>query len=159
LLFLTGPRSLFYYRNPWEKAHYYLFEHGYKVEIVRLPFQNPEHRLLYKKIILKRLEHSHIFCDRVTYQQLSEVLTGLENSTLTLLTESDINGPEDTIFKVPSSDKPLSLSYWLHQKFLATKGLATPSTAEVLLKPNPQTYSDLLDRCVHLAELDFYQEP
>jgi hypothetical protein len=157
LVFLTGPRSVFYYQTPWQKAYYYLTEHGYQAQIVKLPFQKISDRIQYTRNVLRQLENSHIFCDQITYQQLSEALTDLKDSTLTVFADQNFESSDKNLYKFQTTETGFSLSYFLHQKYLQFKGLSTPSYGELLQNPSAKTYSKLLDHCIQLAELDFYE--
>lgn len=153
---LTGPRSIFYYRSPWKALHNYLYQHGYKVFIFKLPFQAKSQREGYLKAMLAKLNQSHIICDATTYQELEPLLIKTENSTITVLTDSQlVNLPKKT-FQVVMNHKTFSPSYSLHQAYLKLRNINTPSAAEVGLNIPHETYDKILDHCVELAEMDFY---
>lgn len=153
---LTGPRSIFYYRSPWKELHNYLYQHGYKVFVFKLPFQSPTQKAAYVKAMLTKLNQSHIVCDATTYQELQPLLSQTENSTLTVLTDSQlVNLPQKT-FQVVMNHKVFSLSYSLHQAYLKLRNINTPSAAEVGLNIPAKTYDKILDHMVKLAEMDFY---
>lgn len=153
---LTGPRSIFYYRNPWKELHNFLYQHGYKVFVFKLPFQSKVQREGYLKAMIEKLHQSHIMCDGTTYQELSPIFNQIKNSTITVLSDSHlVNLPEHT-FQVLMNHKVFSPSYSLHQAYLKFRHINTPSAAEVGLHIPAKTYDQILDHCVKLAEADFY---
>lgn len=153
---LTGPRSLFYYRSPWKALHNFLYQHGYKVHVFKLPFQSKIQREGYLHAMIAKLNQSHIMCDATTYQELRQVLNQTKNSTLTVLTDSVlVNLPEQT-FQIIMNHKVFSPSYRLHQAYLKFRQIHTPSASEVGLDIPIATYDQILDHCVKLAEADFY---
>ena len=153
---LTGPRSIFYYRSPWKALHNFLYQHGYKVFVFKLPFQAKTQREGYLKAMINKLNQSHIMCDATTYQELRPLLEQTKNSTITVLTDSLlVNLPEQT-FQILMNHKVFSPSYSLHQAYLKFRHINSPSASEVGLNIPPQTYDQILDHCVKLAEADFY---
>jgi len=103
-----------------------------------------------------KLNQSHIMCDATTYQELSPILNQVENSTITVLSDSLLlNLPKQT-FQILMNHKVFSPSYSLHQAYLKLRHINTPSAAEVGLNIPLETYDRILDHCVKLAEVDFY---
>lgn len=157
LYFLTGPRSLFYYRNPWKDLHNFLYQHGYKVSVIKLPFQSHSDRKIYLKSFISQMDQAHFFCDAITYQELKPLLDQTERSTITVFSEINLHYLPDTHHQILMNHKVKSLSYVLHQIYLKLKKISTPSAAEVGLKIPAKTYDKILDHCVKLAEIDFYE--
>ncbi|MBC7457946.1 MAG: hypothetical protein H7235_06685 [Bdellovibrionaceae bacterium] len=122
----------------------------------KLPFQAQVQREGYLKAVLAKLNHSHIICDATTYQELRVLLNQTEHSTLTVLTDSHLLGLPKKTFQILMNHQVFSLSYFLHQAYLKLRNINTPSAAEVGLNIPPETYHKILDHCVKLAEMDFY---
>jgi hypothetical protein len=153
---LTGPRSIFYYRSPWKALHNYLYQHGYKVFVFKLPFQSKTAREDYLRAMQTKLNQSHIICDATTYEQLKQILCQIENSTITVLSRySIINLPENS-FQILMNFKVCSPSYSLHRAYLKIRKIPTPTASEVGLRIPHKTYDQLLNHCIKLAEMDFY---
>lgn len=157
LCFLTPPRSLFFYKNPWQLISSILFEHGYKTEIFQLPFQNIE----MKKIVLQKnfshLEKKHLILDAVTFKDLEKELLLIQDSTITIISSNNIENTACFVIQ-PAEKIPWSLSYQIHQIWCSFLGLQTPNYAETLSLCDEKTWHPFLDHCVHLAEIDFELE-
>jgi hypothetical protein len=153
---LTGPRSIFYYRSPWKALHNFLYQHGYKIFVFKLPFQDKTQREGYLKAMITQLNQSHIMCDAITYQELRPLLEQAKNSTITVLTDSLLGNLPDQTFQISMNHKAFSPRYSLHQAYLKLRHINTPSASEVGLNIPPQIYDLILDHCVKLAEADFY---
>ncbi len=156
LCLLTGPRSLFYYRSPWQALHHYLFQHGYKVEIMKLPFQSYPQRENYLKLMLGKLTQSHIMCDATTYRELGSILSQAEQSTMTVFTDTKLDNLPKGTFQLKMNYPVFSLAYGLHKFYVKLRNIETPSASEVGLNIPAQLYDQILDHCVKLAEMDFY---
>jgi hypothetical protein len=157
LCFLTPPRSLFFYQNPWLWITSVLFEHGYKTEIFQLPFQNLEMK---KAVLVKnneQLEKKHLIVDHVTYQNLKKELNNIKDCTITIISSKKIQSPSSFVFQ-PEMASPIPLSYHLHQLWCQFLGLQTPDYSEALNECPEITWHTFLDHCVHLAEIDFESE-
>ncbi len=150
LIWITPPRSLFYYKKPWADIPLLLFEHGYKVNLLQLPFQNInlKKQVLNQKIT--KLKYSHIFVDSVTYMILKEDLLQLASSTITVIGKND-----DGVFHFEPLNTCFSLSYFLHQKWCHFLNYQTPLQSETFISCSESTWHKLLEHCVYLAELDF----
>lgn len=153
---LTGPRSIFYYRSPWKALHNFLYQHGYKASVFKLPFQSLTQRHDYLMAMKDKLNQSHIFCDRTTYEQLSDILKQTKNTTVTVLTASPLNLLAPQTYQIVMDDRAFSFSYAIHQAYLKLRKIKTPKAIEVGLNMCPENYDMILDHCVNLAEMDFY---
>jgi hypothetical protein len=159
LVFLTPPRSLFFYKNTWSEISHILHEHGYKVEIFQLPFQNIHHQIKIIQQHKNKLKHTHIFVDPVTYQNLKQELFSLSDSTITVIGDSPATGLlNDSVFNFKPDHKQKTLSYFLHQKWCQILGLKTPDYSELLLKNSEKSWHSFLDHCVFLAEIDYNKD-
>lgn len=64
IVFLTGRRSIFYFRNYWNQIPNFLAEHGYEVEILELPWKNDALRSVSAQVLLSRRERPcHLIAD------------------------------------------------------------------------------------------------
>lgn len=151
--FLTPPRSLFFYKNPWGYVTHFLYEHGYAVDIFRLDFQNITHQKIKIQTHLLDLSHKHLFMDRVTYANLKPILQQIEGSTITVISSKNESTTE--YYSILSKDSRFSLTYWLHQKWCRILNLNTPNNAEIMHFIDVATRDRLLDHCIRLAEIDF----
>jgi hypothetical protein len=145
LKLVSGPRSLFFYRKPWGDLPEVLYEHGYKVEVFHLPFNNSQARQKIFTLRLADLHNSHVVIDSVTAEEFKNQISHIENSTITVI------GRDFT-----PDYHPISFSYWLHQRWLSYLGYATVSNPENLFIKAPlKVHYAFIDHCVRLAELDF----
>jgi hypothetical protein len=157
VLFLTPPRSLFYYKDPWGWVSHILTEHGYKVSVFQIPFQNTKNQKIILEKNMTSLQKNHLFVDAVTFNNLKDVLENIEHSTLTVISEKNINNSK--IYTFQPVDRIFSLSYFLHQKWCSILGLNTPEYSEILNRCTEKSWHKLLDHCVKLAEIDFHNAP
>ena len=151
LVFLTPPRSIFHYKNPWAEISHILYEHGYKVEIFQLPFQNINAQ---KKVLISekiRLQNSHVFMDSVTFENLKTELTVLNDSTLTVIGSPPLND----VLNFKPDNRPCPLRYFIHQIWCQILGLKTPAYNELLIRNTEKSWYSFLDHCVQLAEIDY----
>ena len=144
LKLVSGPKSLFYYKKPWGDLPEVLYEHGYKVSIMQLPFNNKDHRQTAFAHRLHELNDSHIIIDDKTHQEFKELLKEVKNSTINVIGES---------FK--PDYKTSSLTYKLHQMWLKYLGFEATSAQNLFLNAKKNTWYSFIDYCVKLAELDF----
>lgn len=64
LVFVTGPRSAFYFTNYWNQVPAFLAEHGYEVEVIELPWRDSSRRLdALKAAIVSRRRPCHLIGD------------------------------------------------------------------------------------------------
>lgn len=57
IVFISGNASPFLYKKPWQEAVYFLYEHGYKVEVLQLPFHKTSSKtLFFKNWVQKQLD-------------------------------------------------------------------------------------------------------
>jgi hypothetical protein len=80
-LFITGPRSVFYFKSYWNIYPSYLAEHGYEVYTIRLPWRS--RRLEALKKILNSAEQQnatyHLILDPWTWCEIKKL--NLENAS------------------------------------------------------------------------------
>lgn len=151
IVFITGPRSLFYFRKYWNAYPEVLAEHGYQVFTLHLPWRGPER--------LRRLRHFlqnthgtspkyHFICDDFTAREFIEVFeSSTKVASLTVL-------KNDTDFT--SSPRSRSFTLALAYKFhtWAHFNLKLPPPTDLGLQ-FPDASSWLLQRMQENAEQDF----
>ena len=150
LIWLTPPRSVFFYKQPWSDIIDLLFEHGYKVSLLQLPFQNIE---IKKKVILRnteRLNNSHVFVDSVTYELCRNELLNLINSTITVIGKS-----ATACYTFLPQNKKNNINYFFHYLWCKFLNVSTPKTEDTFIECEESSWHKLLNHCVDLAELDF----
>ncbi len=156
---ITGPRSVFFYNKPWGSLTYALQEHGYKAELLQLPFSNPELR---KSVFDKSNQPIHYIVDLVTYHELNIQPDNSPQSTFTVISSKEkinsINQKTENLFFFDPEYRTFHLGYFLHQKWCASRSIQTPSPENLFLNADLKTYYRFIDHCVVLAELDFLLE-
>ena len=147
LKLVSGPKSIFFYQKPWSDLPEVLFEHGYRASVFQLPFNNKDLRQKAFANRLSELDHSHVVIDEKTYQEFSEALKQLKNSTINIIGET---------FK--PNYKTFSLSYDLHRRWLQFLGYTATSPQNLFINADKTVWYAFIDHCVKLAELDFLSE-
>lgn len=153
IVFVTGPRSLFYFRKYWNAYPEVLAEHGYEVFTLHLPWSGEQRRLRMKEFLdqsNKNLKKHHFICDEVTYQELLPLFKPRPQlGSLTLFKNPS----------APSSKGPLrmqsctlSLAYKLHRLQYASSDLPRAEDLGVL---SPMATEVLLEKAQKLGEQDF----
>ncbi|MEK2645076.1 hypothetical protein [Bdellovibrio sp. BCCA] len=177
LLFVTGPRSIFYFKSYWNIYTLFLAEHGYEVFTLHLPWNNPQQRQERFLYFLKQQEthnrHFHLVLDAVTFQEFEGVIRQHKSSAIMSLTEivdpglslkshhlSALPIPTAEVVCLPSQKNSLFLkfAYGLHQWLTKKKDLPSLST----LGANKDTAISnsllLLERAQTLAEMDLRED-
>ena len=106
--------------------------------------------------IAAELSKKHLFMDSVTYENLKDEFLKIQMSTITVISTDPISNSNYFVFK--PQDSKFSVTYWLHQKWCALQGLKTPNYNEMLSRCSESTWYQLLDHCVHLAEIDYQDD-
>lgn len=156
LKLVTGPRSLFHYKNPWDILPVVLFEHGYKADLFHLPFRD---KTLRQQIFLKnrqQLDHSHIIIDEMTYLEFQEPLKHVKNATITVIGNKHSASKNTYLFD--PNYKTWSFAYSLHQKWLQLFGFTAAKPQFLFVNSTQNVWYRFIDHCVTLAELDFLSE-
>ena len=74
IVFVTGRRSLFYFKNYWNQVPNFLAEHGYEVEVMELPWRNRKARFAAMQALLtKRSRPCHLIADSSQTNELQEL--------------------------------------------------------------------------------------
>ncbi len=158
LRLITGPRSVFFYNKPWGDLPYALQEHGYKAELLHLPFSNPELRksVFYQNLTLHK---AHFIVDLPTYLELNIRPGHSPQCTFTVIASKEkmnlFNQKIENLFFFDPEYKTRNLVYLLHQKWCASRGVQTSPPDNLFLNADLNTYYRFIDHCVDLAELDF----
>lgn len=159
---ITGPRSVFFYNAPWGDLPYALQEHGYKAELLHLPFSDTELRksVFNQKLIESEIQTGvHFIVDLMTYQELNIQPGHSPQCTFTVITSKEkinlFESKSENLFFFDPEYKTRHLGYFLHQKWCAYRQINTPEPAELFLNAKLNTYYRFIDHSVMLAELDF----
>lgn len=174
LLFVTGPRSIFYFSKYWNIYTSYLAEHGYEVFTLHLPWNSlPERQQKFEEF-LKSQENLgrkfHLIMDTPGFHDLEDLLRRTHSRAVLSLTEI---GDQDSTkapvsglsaFPIPKTELLfhrtsrgsvlLNLSYNLHQQMVRRKDLVSLSTVGGLPPSALANASVLLERAQTLAEMD-----
>lgn len=164
LIFIPGPRSLFFYRNPFGLLPEFLYEHGYRTQVLSLPFRNKILRLSALKTWLKNhTEHSyHFIMDEQTYAELEPALAQSQIQSLTIITTDQnadaksLANQKSFLFTLPRSRSKTPLKYRLHKLFNLLYGTKTSPFEVTFSTFNDTNYNRFLDHCVKLAENELY---
>lgn len=151
VVFLTGPRSLFYFRKYWNGYPEVLAEHGYEVFTLPLPWRGEE-RLRrmqeYLEVQTKLGRKYHFICDRYTAEELKKLFDGSQPvASLTV-----IEGAHNVVSSHTRGSFFLSLSYRLHS--LSYRHERLPR-AEDLGLDSPTAKEWLLEKMQVQGEQDF----
>ncbi|NUN06783.1 MAG: hypothetical protein HUU57_13595 [Bdellovibrio sp.] len=177
VLFVTGHRSLFYFKSYWNSYTPFLAEHGYEVFTLHLPWKSTEQRRQRLVQFLEQQEnqhrHFHLFVDSNTLSEFADLLRQHKSAAIKSLTE--VHGPEHPRQNLALSAFPLPLgevlchplphpsffmrlTYHLHTKMLHLKSSPSLSTLGAV----PQTAITngllLLERAQTLAEMDLRED-
>jgi hypothetical protein len=143
LVFINGPRSLFYHEKLGENLQQFLEAHGYKVQRPTLAFRTTSLRKLALQIWFKQnpSTHYHLVLAKETHEEFKSLF-------------SQISGLSFTFSDDFAEEATPPLKYRMHQLFCKLnrcKALEYSAVFPVKTKP---VYDRFLDRCVELAEND-----
>lgn len=177
LLFVTGPRSFFYFDTYWNGYTSYLAEHGYEVFKLQLPWNKTEFR---KKRFLEFLNQQealgrkfHLFLDSPTYAELEEILRTHNSPAIMSLSEVTASQKGHTSKSLKALPFPFAvlemlpslkaswltkLTYTLHKTSLTQFQLPSLSTLGACDETALQNGRLLLERANILAEADFREQ-
>jgi len=174
VLFVTGPRSLFYFSSYWNIYSSYLAEHGYETFTLHLPWSNLEARRKRFEEFLKIQEQSgkrfHLFMDPATLHDLDILLRDPGHNCLASLTEIG-DAPtlsltrhglqpyplvSGTVECKLAGKVPLSLraTYQLHRLFIRRHDIISLSALGACEETALENASLVLSRAQTLAEMD-----
>jgi len=174
VLFITGPRSFFYFFRYWNIYPVYLAEHGYEVFTLHLPWNKPEIRIARLTEFLKTQSelkrHFHLVFDSTSLMEFQALLRSERPDCVASVTEiSDPDAPDVITglkpFPMPfarvttlkSFDKGSwlqSLTYDLHRLINPKRQLPELSTLGAVRTVELENSKLLLERVRTLAEMD-----
>lgn len=177
LLFVTGPRSIFYFKSYWNLYPVFLAEHGYEVFTVHLPWNSPKERAQRLRQFLSQQEdlqrQFHLIMDSSSFLEFHELFRRTPSTSIRSLTEvcgynfSKQKNPLSSPMPIPHADihcqeapHPsflLRLTYHLHETWTQKK-LPSLSVLGAVKKSALTNALELLERAQTLAEMDLRQE-
>lgn len=183
-LFITGPRSIFYFSSYWNIYTSFLAEHGYEVFTLNLPWnKNSLRRERFKSFLTQQQKshrHFHLVMDHFSFEELKDIIQESPDCVVSItelgdsnLRKNSLKRPTFPILKetleCTSSKHPslvIPFCYNLHRHLTGyhtehrTRHLTNKDILPSLdtLGANPATAISnslkLLDRAKTLAEID-----
>jgi hypothetical protein len=145
LVFITGPRSLFFYEKLGGTLQDFVAAHGYVVLNPVLPFRGKLRPLALARFLESRQEKAfHFVLSHRTKNEFDEVFKKYPGSTFTFA--------EDFKKYFQDQNKTPNLGYRLHEVFCKLNGTEADDYSAVFPDKNVVLYDRFLDRCVDLAE-------
>lgn len=149
VVFLTGPRSIFYFRKYWNAFPVYLAEHGYEVFTVHLPWKGPARKQKLREFLAEQERTEKVFhfvVDAATSVELAEVLHASPAVLSQTIPPASAGNLRAGIFS--------ELSFFLHRYARFNSTSIAPTLSE--LGANfPANTEWLLARMKELGEQDF----
>jgi len=185
LLFVSGPRSFFYFANYWNNYPSYLAEHGYEVFKLNLPWnKTPWRQKRFQEFIHQQHKlgsRFHLIVDSATLAELETVLHSLPAEIIMSLTEITDQGrrsssrslkpftfPQFTVEALPSLTSEglpsparnllLKTTFALHKLSLPSSMLLSLSTLGACKESAIPNGKLLLEQAKFLAERDLQQD-
>lgn len=151
VVFLTGPRSIFYFRKYWNAYPEILAEHGYEVFTLHLPWRGPERFAKmqnYLKLQAENKKQYHFICDGYTNDELRKLFDRAQAVASVTVMEDPTTDPAAPL----KQSLFLSLGYRLHAWIYRT--LRLPTATDLGLH-TPNATSWLLQKMQSNGEQDF----
>ena len=160
IVFVEGPKSIFYFGRYWNRIPDYLEKLGYNVSVLKMPWRNKEAA---KKVIVsylselsKEKKQVHLFMDGTTLQSLGANFLRSHDAVAT------VNVPEVRTHSAQNyaakwADYISYPSYLSHRFMLRLYGWKhdfSPSHLDALMSNN-ELPKDTLKQVIHIAEEDF----
>lgn len=163
VVFITGPRSLFYFRKYWNFYPEILAEHGYPVFTLHLPWRGKGRTQRFYKFILNSpgTEKYHFICDAFTAEELKKVfdqfsrppsVTIIKSTPLRVSSPDALHDFQRVLINPSRFSSLLSWSYQLHLWSCDSRNL--PSSEDLGLN-TPTSTAWLLEKMQEKAEQDF----
>lgn len=174
LLFLTGPRSFFYFNRYWNLYTVFLAEHGYEVFTLHLPWNRKELRRKRLKDFfdqqnqLKR--HFHLVMDSASFEDFKDLLQDMKPDCVVSITEISNPGEPEKITGLKAFPLPFArvealpaqdggsflqqICFDFHKLLLRSRRLPTLSTLGGVPSTALPNSELLLARAQILAESD-----
>lgn len=149
IVFVTGPRSIFYFKKYWNAYPEILTEHGYEVFTLHLPWSGSQRGAVLQKFIREQeilKKKYHFICDEITSAELHPHFE--QSGAVASLTQFKSTSPNDR----QSKNLLLNIGYTLHTLRFIHQRLPTSDDLGVHF---PIGASPLLKRMQVLAEQDF----
>jgi len=149
LVFITGFRSLFYYKRLCPELQDFLIAHGYRVLSPAMPFRNVTHR---QRDLLDWLRSQpeaqfHFVLTEETAAELASVIKEFPASTSTLI-------PGKFRYLFQNHSQRIPLRYQIHSAYCRLQSLPTAPYLELNPEASEEFFQRFLDHCIELAEND-----
>ncbi len=162
LLFITGPRSIFYFKSYWNVYPSYLAEHGYEVYTLQIPWRSNRLASLKKTFSVAEAQSSgyHLILDKWTWAEINKL--NLENSpkirSMSVLADSierlPTNAPVISMISTDSKSLLQRSLYHLHSLLFTGEELPSLVTLGGTKGNQMANARLLLERARALAEDD-----
>lgn len=156
ICFITGPRSIFHFKEIGSELQEFLYAHGYLIRKIPLPFRNPQQRrqVFQRWLDQNRSQNFHFVMSQQTWNEFQNELQTLKKSTYTILGEN---------FEVPLKTKwQIPLTYKLHQIFCFLDRVQAEPFEQTIPNDSYAIYNRFLDHFINLAENEYtgdFDEP
>lgn len=145
LVFITGPRSLFFFEKLGGTLQDFVAAHGYVVLNPVLPFRGETRKQALSRFLENRQEKAfHFILSQHTQKEFSEILQKYPGSTFTYA--EGFNKYFENRSITPD------LKYRMHRLFCKLNGAVADDFSAVFPEKNVVLYDRFLDRCIELAE-------
>jgi len=165
---IPAARSLFFYTRPWGRLESALIEHGYKASVHPLPFNNQSQREQIFSQSITKLSDTHLVFDSVTILEFEQLVINIQNSTFTVITNSNEEFIEikktlklhysSKLYNFIHNENHSVLNYNIHRLWLKSQGIKTPLPNCLFLNVSDNVLYKFIDHMVLLAELDFMSD-
>lgn len=161
VVFITGPRSIFYFAHYWNLYPVFLAEHGYEVFTIHLPWKKAAERRdrLLGILTAEAGKKFHFVVDESTYTELAPLLNSHTcMASITRICDEEFMDESRRPFDVvvpgaPKSDFFISLSFYFHK--MINKKAPTLNALGALPASALNNSHLLLARMQGLAENDY----
>jgi hypothetical protein len=145
IVFITGPRSLFFYEKLGGVLQDYVEAHGYVVLNPALPFRGKiRSKVLSHWLEWQRVKVFHFILSRNSQLEFADILKAYPKSTVTYI--------EDFKNDFCSTNPPIPLKYKFHEWFCRLQGTQPDDFLATFPVKNVVLCERFLDRCIELAE-------
>lgn len=165
LVFLSGPRSLFFFSKPYGDLPAFLFEHGYRIAIPSLPFTSRQGRsnAFTNWVQTQKDKTFHIITDEFTFEEFEKQLHEPYVRSLTVLTtktgDVGVANTQQSLFQMHRENLHTTgetFHYKLHKLWVGAKNRRATPFDLTFHSANDFAYQRFLDHCVKLAESEMY---
>ena len=162
LVFLPGPRSLLFYTEPFGQLPGFLYEHGYRVQLINLPFRlkNARVRALTLWLQKNKGEKFHFVLAESTYAEFKSLIPAEAVASLTILTNlqaPSTAGVQNFLIKDSSSALiSTPITYRVHEIICLSSMVQATPYSQTFSNANRTLLDRFLDHCIKLAEDELY---